>query len=206
MKWCTRPENNIPLLKTMLIFHYHIEHFLYYDMLYCDSKGTSKKQHVCKDSRVVKSTLGFKVCWMIDYFLHHKFHKLINHHHHHLRSSSPISTPMLITTTFVSRNKDWYWNVSKRTWCVHHSVWTRVSHCLSVHVCLALCLSVPLYFMFICYVMLHFNIYQSIREDTKCNDALMELMIMAHACKIACARRIIGEYYMEEQNTKENCV
>ncbi|KAK3728409.1 hypothetical protein QZH41_007791 [Actinostola sp. cb2023] len=29
-------------------------------------------------------------------------------------------------------------------------------------------------------------------EETKCNDALMELMIMAHACKIACARRIIG--------------
>ncbi|KXJ28612.1 Phosphoribosyl pyrophosphate synthase-associated protein 2 [Exaiptasia diaphana] len=30
------------------------------------------------------------------------------------------------------------------------------------------------------------------REKTKCNDALMELMIMSHACKIACARRIIG--------------
>ncbi|XP_031549006.1 phosphoribosyl pyrophosphate synthase-associated protein 2-like [Actinia tenebrosa] len=29
-------------------------------------------------------------------------------------------------------------------------------------------------------------------EKSSCNDALMELLIMAHTCKIACARRIIG--------------
>lgn len=32
-------------------------------------------------------------------------------------------------------------------------------------------------------------------ESLDVNDALMELFIMAYACKTACARRIIGKAY-----------
>ena len=36
--------------------------------------------------------------------------------------------------------------------------------------------------------------YFPFRENLNVNDALMELFILAYACRTACARRIIGMY------------
>ena len=48
--------------------------------------------------------------------------------------------------------------------------------------------------IFALHVILMTMVFFPFRENLNVNDALMELFILAYACKTACARRIIGMY------------